>query len=80
MRNQFDGEHFRVYLKIWRNMHNLSVSDVMELTGMARSTYSFYESGDRAPDLAHFSRLCQLMSVDAAEFFKTPEKVVKRGQ
>jgi len=69
MRNQFDGLLFRTHLKVWRRMHGFTVQDVINATGIARSTYTFYEAGDRAPDLAHFSRLCQMMDVDATEFF-----------
>jgi transcriptional regulator with XRE-family HTH domain len=75
MRNQFDGLRFIMALKIWRKMHGFSVTDVIDLTGLPRSTYAFIESGDRLPDLAQFSRLCQLMEFDASEFFVSAEKV-----
>lgn len=74
MRSQFDAQKFSLTCKIWRNMHNLTVRDMVELCGMATSTYGFVESGDRAPTMAEFSHLCELMSFDAAFFFKTPEK------
>ena len=77
MRNQFDGLRFVMALKVWRKMHGFSVTDIIDLTGIPRSTYNFYESGDRTPDLAHFSRLCQLMDFDAHEFFVESE--VKYG-
>jgi len=75
MRNQFDGLRFCMAMKVWRKMHGFSVTDIMELTGIARSTYNFIESGDRAPTMAEFSRLCQLMDFEAQEFFKTLERV-----
>jgi len=78
MRNQFDGLRFQMALKVWRKMHGFSVTDVIELTGIPRSTYSFIESGERTPELAYFSRLCQLMDFEASEFFI--EGVVKHGK
>jgi len=69
MRNQIDGLRFIMALKVWRKMHGFSVTDIIELTGIPRSTYSFIESGDRVPEMAYFSRLCQLMDFEAHEFF-----------
>jgi len=78
MHNQFDGLRFCMALKVWRKMHGFSVTDIMELTAIPRSTYNFIEAGDRPPSMAEFSRLCQLMDFEAYEFFKTPE-TVKNG-
>ena len=75
MHNQFDGLRFCMALKVWLKMHGFSVTEVIELTGIARSTYNFIESGDRTPSMAEFSHLCQLMDFDAQEFFKTAERV-----
>ena len=77
MKNQFDGLRFVMALKVFRKMHGFSVTDVVELTGIPRSSYAFIESGDRLPDMAYFSRLCQLMNFEAHEFFI--ENVVKHG-
>jgi len=77
MKNQFDGLRFQMALKVWRKMHGFSVTDIVELTGIPRSTYNFIESGDRTPEMAYFSRLCQLMEFDASEFFI--ESVVTHG-
>jgi len=74
MKNQYDGLRFSMALKMWRKMHGFSVTEILELTGIPRSTYNFYESGDRTPDMAHFSRLCQLIEFDASEFFTDPNK------
>jgi len=75
MRNQFDGLTFSVTIKIWRNMHGFTAAQMAELAGMAASTYSFVETGDRTPTMAEFSHLCALMEFEAARFFKTPERV-----
>lgn len=77
MLNEFDSIRFCTTLKVWRKMHGFSVTEVLELTSIARSTYNFIEAGDRAPSIAEFSRLCQLMDFDACEFFKSPERVQK---
>lgn len=77
MRNQFDGLRLIMALKVWRKMHGFSVTDIVELTGIPRSSYMFIESGDRLPDLAQLSRLCQLMDFDASEFFV--ESAIKNG-
>ena len=74
MKNEFDALKFIMALKVWRKMNGFSVTDIIDLTGIPRSTYGFIEGGDKPPDMAQFSRLCQLMDFDAQEFFKTPEK------
>jgi len=67
--NQFDSLRFCMALKVWRKMHGFSVTDILELTEIPRSTYNFIESGDRPPTMAEFSRLCQLMDFSASDFF-----------
>lgn len=69
MKNQFDGLRFCMALKVWRKMHGFSVTDIIELVPIPRSTYNFIESGNRTPDMAEFSYLCQLMDFEASEFF-----------
>jgi len=78
MRNQFDGLRFQMALKVWRKMNQMSVTDIIELTEIPRSTYNFIESGDRTPEMAYFSRLCQIMDFDASEFFV--DSVVQNGR
>jgi transcriptional regulator with XRE-family HTH domain len=74
MKTQFNSLKFCATLKVWRKMHGMSVTDMMDLTGIARSTYGFIESADRAPTLAEFSHLCQLMDFDAGDFFEEKTK------
>jgi len=74
MRNQFDGLKFSITCKIWRNMNGLTAAEMAQLNGIATSTYSFIENGDRTPTMAEFSHLCNTMAFDASAFFKTPEK------
>jgi transcriptional regulator with XRE-family HTH domain len=74
MRNTFDAIKFSVTCKIWRNMNAFTVADMAQMNGMATSTYSFVENGDRMPTIAEFSHLCDTMGFEAKEFFKTAEK------
>jgi len=69
MRNQFDGLKFSVTVKIWRNMNGFTAAQMAELNGMAASTYSFVENGDRTPTMAEFSHLCNTMGFEAKDFF-----------
>jgi transcriptional regulator with XRE-family HTH domain len=55
-------------------MAGFTGAQMAELNGMATSTYSFVENGDRTPTMAEFSHLCETMGFDAKDFFKTPEK------
>lgn len=57
-------------LKMWRNMHNLTVAEMAELCGMAKSTYGFVESGDRCPSLAEYANICDLTDMPIGRFFK----------
>lgn len=79
MRNQFDGLKFSLTCKIWRNMNGLTQREIGELNGIATSTYSFIENGDRTPTMAEFSHLCATMGFDASDFFTSPERE-KDGQ
>jgi len=74
MRNQFDWLKFSVTVKVWRNMNGLTLRDMCELVSMSASTLNFVENGERAPSMAEFSHLCDIMGMEAQTFFKTAEK------
>lgn len=74
MRNTFDAVKFAITCKIWRNMNGFTSAQMAELNGMAASTYSFVELGDRPPTIAELSHLCSTMGFEVKDFFKTPER------
>lgn len=77
-KTKFNCDRFLATMKVWRKMHGFSIFDMCELTGIARSTFGFIESGDRCPTIAELSKLCQLMDFDVAEFFDRSD--VKNGR
>lgn len=70
----FDLMKLSVALKIWRNMNNLTAAEMAELTGMAKSSYSFVETSDRCPTIAEFLSTCDVIGFEPKEFVKNDHK------
>ena len=51
------GEYFYENLKLAREQKGLSQKDVAEKIGVAKSTYSLYESGNREPNVQTIKKL-----------------------
>lgn len=79
MVNIFDSVKFAVTCKVWRNMNGFTSAQMAELNGMATSTYSFVETGDRLPTMAEFCHICDTMGFEPREFFKKAKKGVQDG-
>jgi len=73
MGNEFEFDYFRVTVKVWRKMHNLSPAEMAELAGMSYARLGVIENGGGTPTMAEFTHLCDLMEEKACTFFKTPK-------
>lgn len=71
----FDYASFRAYLKIWRNLHDLTLKDFAEMLGIGQSSLAFYEGGDRIPDIPTFIIMCNVMEVEARSFIVPKERL-----
>lgn len=61
------GELFHENLKAARTKLGMTQKDAAEAIGVAKSTYSLYESGKREPNLTTIRKLADLLSVTADE-------------
>ena len=61
------GDKFNVNLKIARERKGLSQKDIAEKIGVAKSTYSLYESGNREPNVQTIKKIADLLNVSADE-------------
>ena len=61
------GDKFNVNLKIARERKGLSQKDIAEKIGVAKSTYSLYESGNREPNVQTIKRIADILNVSADE-------------
>lgn len=61
------GDKFNVNLKIARERKGLSQKDIAEKIGVAKSTYSLYESGHREPNVQTIKKIADLLNVSADE-------------
>lgn len=61
------GEHFNENLKLAREQKGLSQKDVAEKIGVAKSTYSLYESGNREPNVQTIKKIADVLEVSADE-------------
>ena len=59
------GENFNENLRNARIKTGLSQKDVAEKIGVAKSTYSLYESGKREPNVDTIKKLSYVLSVSA---------------
>lgn len=68
------GENFNVNLKKARTNRGLSQKDVAEAIGVAKSTYSLYESGGREPNVQTIKKLADILNVSADELLGIDEE------
>ena len=61
------GEHFNENLKNAREKNNFTQKYVAEAIGVAKSTYSLYESGGREPNVPTIKKLANLLGVSTDE-------------
>ena len=59
------GEHFNENLRAARERKNITQKDVADNIGVAKSTYSLYESGNREPNVQTIKKLADLLNVSA---------------
>ncbi len=59
------GEHFNENLRVARERKNMTQKDVADNIGVAKSTYSLYESGNREPNVQTIKKLADLLNVSA---------------
>lgn len=59
------GENFNENLKEARIKSGLSQKEVSENIGVAKSTYSLYESGNREPNVNTIKKIADVLSVSA---------------
>lgn len=67
------GDRFNENLKIARERKGLSQKDVAEQIGVAKSTYSLYESGNREPNVQTIKKIADLLSTSADELLGLDE-------
>lgn len=59
------GENFNENLRIAREQRGLTQKEVAEGVGVAKSTYSLYESGAREPNVQTIKKLADLLKTSA---------------
>lgn len=59
------GDSFNENLKNARERKGMSQKDVAEEIGVAKSTYSLYESGNREPNVQTIKRIADVLNVSA---------------
>ncbi len=61
------GEKFNENLRAARERKGLSQKELAENIGVAKSTYSLYESGNREPNVQTIKKIADLLNVSADE-------------
>ena len=61
------GEKFNENLKIARERIGISQKELAEKVGVAKSTYSLYESGNREPNVQTIKKIADILNVSADE-------------
>ncbi len=59
------GDNFNENLKNARERRGMSQKDVAEEIGVAKSTYSLYESGNREPNVQTIKKIADVLNVSA---------------
>ena len=68
------GEKFNENLKAARERKGLSQKEVAENIGVAKSTYSLYESGNREPNVQTIKKISDLLNVSADDLLGIEEE------
>lgn len=68
------GEKFNENLKIARERKGMSQKDIAEGIGVAKSTYSLYESGNREPNVQTIKKIADILNVSADELLGIDEE------
>lgn len=63
------GEKFNENLKEARIKKGLSQKEVADNIGVAKSTYSLYESGNREPNVQTIKKIADFLGISADELF-----------
>lgn len=67
------GENFNENLRIARERKGLTQKDVAESIGVAKSTYSLYESGSREPNVQTIKKIANVLKTPADELLGIEE-------
>lgn len=59
------GEHFNENLRAARERKNMTQKEVADNIGVAKSTYSLYESGNREPNVQTIKKIADTLNVSA---------------
>jgi len=63
------GEKFNENLRTFRENKNFSQKEIAEKLGVAKSTYSLYESGNREPSVENIKKIADALDVSVDELF-----------
>ena len=61
------GEKFNENLKFAREKNNMTQKEIADIIGVAKSTYSLYESGNREPNVQTIKKISDALNVSADE-------------
>ena len=70
------GDKFNENLKIAREKKNMTQKEVAESIGVAKSTYSLYESGNREPNVQTIKKIADTLNVSADDLLGLNEQPV----
>ena len=70
------GDNFNENLKIARERKGISQKDLAERIGVAKSTYSLYESGNREPNVQTIKKIADILNVSADELLGINEEPI----
>lgn len=68
------GNQFNENLKFARERKGISQKDLAEIIGVAKSTYSLYESGNREPNVQTIKKIADALNVSADELLGIDEE------
>ena len=70
------GDKFNENLKIAREKKNMTQKEVADSIGVAKSTYSLYESGNREPNVQTIKKIADTLNVSADDLLGLNEQPI----
>lgn len=68
------GDKFNENLKMAREKKNMTQKEVADSIGVAKSTYSLYESGNREPNVQTIKKIADTLNVSADDLLGLNEQ------
>ncbi len=74
MKTVFKSKQFAEAIQEYCKIHDMKQQAFADVIGVSRTNVSFYMNGKQMPTMEVFSRICELLASNPADFFTSKEQ------